>query len=305
VERVVSGYDVLLFVGATTLVAAIITLFLFQSTAAKFERRINRRSHTLEGPVPGHRSLSSIGLNTESARAAQGSSRPSTRQPAGYMEPPATNSMQELGPSTLTALLAPPLAGDTKLNSLQTIRARSAALHSDEQGEQSTGPKPPTPAGTPPVQRLPKRTVSEVEQEQGPATPHAKSRPEKARGADSTTTSSASIADAAEPTITPKATTSKRAKRASAQSERNATAQRGPEHASPDALADSASLDLLDALQASENGSSLSQDGGLPDIFAGLNEAEAGIQGLTDDLSDIDGGGLPAPAPKTPQKSRR
>jgi len=81
---------------------------------------------------------------------------------------------------------------------------------------------------------------------------------------------------------------SKRPKRANAQ-------------APPDAPADLPSLDLLDALQPSEIG----QDGGLPDIFAGLNEAEAGIQGLPDDLSDIDGGGLPTPPPKTPQRSRR
>jgi len=65
------------------------------------------------------------------------------------------------------------------------------------------------------------------------------------------------------------------------------------------------SLDLLDALQLSDFGGKLGQDGSLPDIFAGLNEADASIQGLTDDLSDIDGGGLPEPPQKTPQKSRR
>jgi hypothetical protein len=52
-------------------------------------------------------------------------------------------------------------------------------------------------------------------------------------------------------------------------------------------------------------GGSTSQEPGVLDIFAGLTEAEAGIQGLTDDLSDIDGGGLPSAPQKTPQKSRR
>ncbi len=111
--------------------------------------------------------------------------------------------------------------------------------------------------------------------------------------ADSISPSSAPAAETAEPTIAPKTTPSKRAKRANAQAERTGTAHRGPNQASPDALP---SLDLLDALQPSDIGGSLSPDGGLPDIFAGLNEAEAGIQGLSDDLSDIDGGGLPSTA---------
>jgi hypothetical protein len=297
----VSGYDVLLFVGATTLVAAIVTLFAFQMTAAKFERRMNGRSRTLEGPVPGRRSLSTIGLNTESARSTPRSSRPPTRQPATSMGLP-TDTIQELGPSTLPPLSTLSLSKEAELNSLQTIRARSASLHADAQPQQSAGLNTLTPPGTPPVQRLPKRPVSELEQEQGPAAPHAKSRPQKAGGADSISPSSAPAAETAEPTIAPKTTPSKRAKRANAQAERTGTAHRGPNQASPDALP---SLYLLDALQPSDIGGSLSPDGGLPDIFAGLNEADAGIQGLTDDLSDIDGGGLPTAAPKTPQKSRR
>ena len=283
-----SGSSILLFVGTTTLAAAVITLCAFQMTAAKLERRMNRRSRTLEGPVPGRRSLSSIGLNTQSARSTPPSSRPSTRQPATSMEA-FKDTEQEPGASTLRASSTPSLAKDAKLNSPQTIRARSASLHTEAQPDQSTGPKPLTPAGTPPVQRPPKRLVSELEQEQGPAMPHAKSRPDKAGGADTTSPSSAPAAEAAEPTIAPKTNTSKRAKRASAQ-------------ASTDTLP---SLDLLATLQPSEIGGSPSRDGGLPDIFAGLNDAEAGIQGLSDDLSDIDSGGLPGPAHKTPQKSRR
>jgi hypothetical protein len=297
----VSGYDVLLFVGATTLVAAIVTLFAFQITAAKFERRMNARSRTLEGPVPGRRSLSTIGLNTESARSTPRSSRPPTRQPATSMELP-TDTIQELGPSTLPPPSTPSPSKEAELNSLQTIRARSASLHADAQPQQSAGLNTLTPPGTPPVQRLPKRPVSELEQEQGPAAPHAKSRPQKAGGADSISPSSAPAAETAEPTIAPKTATSKRAKRANAQAERTGTAHRGPNQASPDALP---GLDLLDALQPSDIGGSLSPDGGLPDILPGLNEAEAGIQGLNDDLSDIDGGGLPSPAQRTPQKSRR
>ena len=296
-----SGYDVLLFVGATTLVAATVTLFVFQTTAAKFERRMNCRSRTLEGPVPGRRSLSTIGLNTESARGVPRSSRPPARQPATSIGL-ARDTIQELGPSNLPAPSTPSLSKEAELNSVQTLRARSASLHADAQPEQSAGPRNLTPAGTPPVQRLPKRPVSEPDQEQGPATPHAKSRPQKAGGADSISPSSAPAAETADPTIAPKTTPSKRAKRANAQAERTGTAHRGPNQASPDALP---SLDLLDDLQPSDIGGSLSPDGGLPDIFAGLNEADAGIQGLTDDLSDIDGGGLPTAAPKTPQKSRR
>jgi len=64
-------------------------------------------------------------------------------------------------------------------------------------------------------------------------------------------------------------------------------------------------LQAAGALQSSGIGGPVSQGDGLLDIFAGLNEAEFGMQGLTDDLSDIDGGGLPGAAPKLPQKSRR
>jgi len=297
----VSGYSVLLFVGSTTLVAAVVTLCAFQITAAKFERRMNSRSRTLEGPVPGRRSLSTIGLNTESARNTPRSSRPLTRQPTTSIGL-ATDTVQELAPSTLLATSTLSLNKEAELNSLQTIRARSASLPTDARPEQSAGPRPLTPAGIPPVQRLPKRPASDLDQEQGPATPHAKSRPQKAGGADSMSPSSTPAAETAEPTIAPKTTPSKRGKRANTQGERTGTAHRGPDQASPDALP---SLDMLDALQSSDIGGSLSPDGGLPDIFAGLNEAEAGIQGLSDDLSDIDSGGLPSTAQKTPQKSKR
>ena len=282
-----SGSSVLLFVGTTTLVAAVVTLCAFQITAAKMERRINRRSDTLEGPVPGHRSLSSIGINTESARSAPRPSRAPARQSAASMGA-STDIPQAIGPSTPPAPSTPSLAGESQLNSLQTIRARSAALHTDIQTDQSAAPRSLTPSGIPPAQRLPRRSVSEPEQDQGPAIPRAKSRLEKGGGVDSISPSSAPAAETAAPTIAPKTPMSKRPKRANAQ-------------APPDAPADLPSLDLLDALQPSEIG----QDGGLPDIFAGLNEAEAGIQGLPDDLSDIDGGGLPTPPPKTPQRSRR
>lgn len=264
------------------------------------QRRINRRSDTLEGPVPGHRSLSSIGINTERARSAPRSPRPPTRQPATPMGPH-RDTIQELRPSTPPAPSTPFLAEDATLNSLQTIRARSAALHSDAQPQQSAGLKSLTPAGIPPVERLPRRSVSEPEQDQGPATPRAKSRPEKAGGADSIAPSSAQTLEPAAPSTAPKTSSSKRAKRAIAQSERPEVVHQSPS----DALADPTSLELLATLQPGEIGGSPGPDSGLPDVFAGLNDAEAGIQGMTDDLSDIDGGGLPEPPQKAPQKSRR
>jgi hypothetical protein len=64
-------------------------------------------------------------------------------------------------------------------------------------------------------------------------------------------------------------------------------------------------LELLDTLQSSMVGGSPNQEDGILDIFAGLSEAEVGLHDLTDDLNDIDSGGLPTAAPKTPQKSRR
>jgi hypothetical protein len=64
-------------------------------------------------------------------------------------------------------------------------------------------------------------------------------------------------------------------------------------------------LELLDTLQSSMVGGSPNQEDGILDIFAGLSEAEVGLHDLTDDLNDIDSGGLPTAAPKTAQKSRR
>jgi len=66
---------------------------------------------------------------------------------------------------------------------------------------------------------------------------------------------------------------------------------------------------MLDALQPSTAGDPLlppppSHEGGTLDIFAGLGEAEVGLHDLTEDLNDIDGGGLPSAAQRTPQKSR-
>lgn len=299
-----SAYEVFLFVGATTLVAAIVTLFLLQTTAARLERKAKRSSRTLEGPVPGHRSLSTIGLNTESARMAPRPPRATTRQSATHMGPP-KDILAEMALSTSSILPASSLAEEDRLNSLQTIRARSEALHNDIESDQSAGPGSQTAPGTLPVQRTSKRPVSDVDQEQGTVVPRAKSRADRAEDAASTPPSSAAAAQRSEPAVAPKTTAAKRGKRASATPERTGTSRRGPYQASSDALTDSPTLDLLDGLQASDVGGSLGQDSVLPDIFAGLNDAEVGDQGLADDLTDIDGGGLPTSVTKTPHKSRR
>jgi hypothetical protein len=212
---------------------------------------------------------------------------------------PPNDILGEIAQSTAPVLAIPFLTEEDRLNSLQTIRARSEALHNDIESDQSAGPNYQTALGTIPGQRPPKRSVSEVDQEQGPATPDAKIRTQKPGRAESLPPSSAQASQTTEPRIAAKVTTSKRGKRNSAQADRTGTAHRSPDRASPD------SLDLLDSLQPSDIGGSLGPDSVLPDIFAGLNEADTGIEGLTDDLSDIDGGGLPTAVPKTPQKSRR
>ena len=297
-----SGSDVLLFVGTTTLVAAIVTLFAFQMTAAKFERRMNRRSRTLEGPVPGRRALSSIGLNTESARSARPPSRPQRQQPTAPLEQP-DGSLLDLASSFPWAPLDPSPTGETKLNSLHTIRARSEALHTDGQSGEPAGAKPEPPTDALAAQGLPRRAVSD--QEQGPPAPRAAAGQAKPARVGGPPTSSKPTPEQGAQTTAPKTPSSKRSRRTNTQAERTGTARRGLDQPSPDAPADPSSLDLLDDLQASDIGGSLSRDSALPDIFAGLTEAEAGIQGLADDLSDIDGGGLPIATPKTPQRSRR
>lgn len=62
-------------------------------------------------------------------------------------------------------------------------------------------------------------------------------------------------------------------------------------------------MDLLAALQPGDI-ASLGQDVNMPDMLPGLDELDSGAQSLGNDLSDIDGGGLPS-TPKSSQKSKR
>ena len=270
-----SGYSVFLYVGVTTLAAAIVMLCGLQIAAIRMDRKKNRRSRMLEGPVPGCRSLSSIGLNNQSARTATVSAGRQRQQATAPRQTPQDDN-QGPGPKTPTTSALPPLTKEANLNSLQTIRARSAALQTDGQSGKPAEPKPLMPAHAPSTQRPGTREIPV--QEQGLAAP---------------STGTATVQ---------KTPTSKRAKRANAQIE---TAKPGSDQAPADALADLGSLELLDTLQASPVGGSANQEDSMLDIFAGLNEAEVGLHDLTDDLNEIDGGGLPTAAPKTPQKSRR
>jgi hypothetical protein len=215
------------------------------------------------------------------------------------------DSVQEASPSALPAPSTPPFVRDAKLNSLQTIRARTAALNTDDQTGKPANPKPSTLAQAQPAQRLPKRDASDQEIEQGLAARQPKSSMEKAGSADSMTSSSAPAVEPGAQTVAPKTPASKRAKRAGVPTERigspNPSSDQGPSVAP----ADSAGPEFAGALQSSGIGGPVSQDDGLPDIFAGLNEADAGTLGPIDDLSDIDSGGLPGAARKIPQKSKR
>ncbi len=314
-----SASSILLFVGATTLVAALVTLCAFQMNAAKLERRINRRSRTLEGPVPGHRSLSSIGLNADAARTNPRSSRlqsPKSTSPVGLRD----DGSQEPTPSS-----SPPPVGEARLNSLQTIQARSAALQAEN--EQA---KPANPDQV--EQRPPEGDASGQDLEQGLAERHSKSGTEKAGNLDSIAPSSAPAADPRAQPVATKIPASKRAKRASVQADRIESSHPTSDQAPSDALADAAGPEFADPLQSSGIDGPVSQDDGLPDIFAGLDEADAGTfglvddlgdddglpdifagldeadagtLGLVDDLSDDDGAGLPRAGLKIPRKSRR
>ncbi len=76
--------------------------------------------------------------------------------------------------------------------------------------------------------------------------------------------------------------------------------------ASADAMADlDKFLKELEIPAGALAGDAAAQDGSQLDIFAGMDEPEMAAVGLDDDLNGIDGGGLPTPTPKTPQKSRR
>ena len=296
-----SASSILLFVGSTTLVAALVTLCAFQINAAKLERRINRRSRTLEGPVPGHRSLSSIGLNADAARSNPPSPRPQGLKSSGPVGL-RNDSTREPRPSASPVPSTPLPGKEAKLNSLQTIRARAAALNTDEQPGKPANPRPSMPAQGQPAQRLPKRDASDQELEQGLAARQPKSSMERAGSADGMTSSSAPAVEPRAQTVAPKTPASKRTKRASVPTERIESPRPSSDQAPSVAPAD---VEAAGVLQSSGLGGPASQGDDLLDIFAGLSEAEVGMQGLTDDLSDIDGGGLPGAAPKVPQKSRR
>lgn len=289
--------SILLFVGATTLVAALVTLCAFQINAAKLERRINRRSRTLEGPVPGHRSLSSIGLNADAIRKSPSSTISQGVQSTGPVGP-RHESLREPRPSALPVPPTPLRGREAKLNSLQTIQARSAALHGDNQQAEAATPQPSMRAQGQPVGRQLRRDAVDQEPEQGLAARQPKSGTERAGNAD----------PAVEPgaqTVAPKTPAFKRTKRTGVQAERSESSHATLDQAPSVAPADVVDLEAAAALQLGGIGGPASQDDGLPDIFAGLNEADAGTLGLIDDLSDIDGGGLPGAGQKIPQKSRR
>ncbi|MDM7998992.1 MAG: hypothetical protein QUS33_03060 [Dehalococcoidia bacterium] len=292
-----SGTDVLLFVVATALVAAIATLFAFQITATRLERRMRGRSRVLEEPVPGRRCLSTIGLSNECERNTTPSDRSHSRQPANSGDPHA-NDLEDMELATSLPLTG----GEDRLNSLQTIRSRSASLKNDLEPSQSAEPEPLTTAASPPPKRVQKRPASEVEQEQGTPAPRAKSRPERPPTGDTALPSIGPNAEPGAPTVAPKTSGSKRARRAGPQAERPETTRR-PNQASADTLADVPSLDLLANLQPGDI-ASLGQDANMPEMLLGLDEPDPGTQSLGNDLSNIDGGGLPT-TPKTSPKSRR
>ena len=74
----------------------------------------------------------------------------------------------------------------------------------------------------------------------------------------------------------------------------------------PDAMTDiNKLLAELEVPAGALAGDAAAQGDGTLDILAGLDQPEMAATGLENDLSGIDGGGLPAPAQKSPQKSRR
>lgn len=294
-----SGYSVFLYVGVTTLAAIVVMLCGLQIAAIRIDRKKSRRSRTLEGPIPGCQSLSSIGLNNQSKRSATPSSGHHGQRATSPERTP-KDAYQKAGSATPNTSPPPALTKEAKLNSLQTIQARSAALQSDGHSGKPADPKPLMPAYAPSTQRPGTRALSV--QEQGSAAPRATSGSKQQENVDLTPSNAGLDGDSTGPAIVQKTPTSKRAKRANQQIE---TAQSHLDQVPTDALANPGDLELLDTLQSSPVVGSTNQEGDMLDIFAGLSEAEVGLHDLTDDLNDIDGGGLPTAAPKTPQKSRR
>ena len=297
-----SGSSVLLYVGATTLAAAIVTLCGFQITAIKMDRKRSRRSRTLEGPVPGRQSLSSIGLNRPTPRDTRSTSS-LQGQPTSAHQQTLTDSNPEPQPNKWAVPPSPQPVKDAQLNSLQTIRARSAALQSDGPPGKPANPKSLLPAYAPSTQRPVTRAVPV--QEQGSAATRATSSSQQQEKVDRTPPNAGLAGNSTAPATVQKTPSSKRAKRPNTQTEPIETAHPNTDQAPADALATAADLELLGMLQSSPVGGSPNQQDDMLDIFAGLSEAEVGLQDLTDDLNDIDSGGLPTAAPKTAQKSRR
>jgi hypothetical protein len=254
----------------------------------------------LEGPVPGHRSLSSIGLNNQSMRSA--SSWHQGQRAAAPSRTPTHNSQRPGPPTSGTSQIQPNT--ETRLNSLQTIRARSAALQSDVEPGRLADPRPLMPAYAPSTQRPGTRPLPQG----GQGTPPTRATRilERRGNADRTSSQAGPAGASAGPAIAQETPLSKRAKRANPQPE---TAQSRSDQPPADALPSVGDLQMLDALQPSPAAESLppppGHEDGMLDILTGIGEAELGLHDLTEDLNDIDSGGLPSAAQRTPQKSRR
>lgn len=270
-----SPYLICALVATSTLAAAVIACCCFQAVTAK--ARKGRRPLTLAESRPNSRRLSSIPLEDQ---AISGGS-PYRHEPQRSLTDrrAQSNSQERPLPSVSNAAPSQHPTTESKLNSIQTIQARSAALKRDNKPAGRVEPGSSTQVKAPSEQGLQEHTETQPE--------HCQGTPPSADAVAGTPTAS----------LPP---TCKETESADAVC-----------HDTDPPCEQQGIIEGADDIQTMGSPGRLEPVDGLPqstETSQGVDWAHSdkARSGLPDtDLSDIDGGSLPTSTQKTLQKSRR
>ncbi len=143
---------VLFFAGVTALTAAIVTVLTAAMAAGNVNRRGRKRHmRQLQGPVPGHRSLSGVGLKAEENGLTPASSSPEPPVPvqvrAGRGPAPAPSAAQGMPAAASAAQGKPPGQQGRPPRKTPAVSAMAAA---SEPAPQVAAPSPRPASAVPP-----------------------------------------------------------------------------------------------------------------------------------------------------------
>ncbi len=271
-----SPYLICALVATSTLAAAVIACCGLQASIASRRSKKRKRPITLAESRPNSRRLSSIPLEDP---AISGSSSYRHEPQRSLTDRHAQSNSQERPlPSVSNAALSQRPTTESKLNSIQTIQARSAALKRDDK-----------PAG-----RIEPGSSTQVKapSEQGPQE-HTEAQPEHCQG---TPRSADAVAGTSTASLPP---TCKETDADAARHDTDPLCEQQGIIEGADDIQTLGSPDRLEPVDGLPQSTETSQRVDL----AHSDKARSSLPNA--DLSDIDGGSLPTPTQKTLQKSRR